>query len=271
MEPGDRLRGIRSELGMSTREVAQLSNKIAVAEQNQEFLISSPWLTQLENKTALPSVFKLFTLAAIYGLTYNYVLTLYGVNLKKVMAYHSQMPVRKTHLAELDFEEMHATVELPIRFDAGLNLNKTTLLSRMVDTWGMVPPELMQGLDFPRRLYGFVGLEDYRLYPLVRPGSFVEINPDSKKPRQRLPRSEFDRPIYFVDLRDECACAWCDIVADSLLLLSHPLSPCETTIVKLPEEGEIIGEVTGIAMRLGVPAGQLKSDSAKPQNGTITF
>jgi transcriptional regulator with XRE-family HTH domain len=270
MEPGDRLREIRGRLGMSTREVAQLSSRIAVAEQNPEFLISSPWLTQLENKTALPSVFKLFTLAAIYGLTYNYVLTLYGVNLKKVIAYHSQMPVRKTHLAELDFEEIPPTVELPIRFDAGVNLNKTTLLSRMVDTWGMVPPELIQGLDFRRRLYGFVGLEDYRLFPLVRPGSFVEINPESKKPRQRLPRSEFDRPIYFVDLREECACAWCDIVADSLLLLSHPLSPCETTIVKMPDEGEIIGEVTGIAMRLGPASGQRKSDSSRTQTAGIT-
>jgi transcriptional regulator with XRE-family HTH domain len=263
MEPGDRLREIRNHLGMSTREVAQLSTRIADAEQNTEFLISSPWLTQLENKTALPSVYKLFTLAAIYGLTYTYVLTLYGVNLTKVIAYHKQMPVRKTHLAEVDSGEIPASVELPMRFDAALNLNRTTLLSRMIETWGMVPFELIRSLDLRRRLYGFVGMEDYTLYPLIRPGSFVEINPESKKPRQRLARSEFDRPIYFIDLREECVCAWCDIVADNLFLLAHPLSPCETRIVRLPDEGEIIGEVMGIAMRLETPLGGLKIETSR--------
>jgi hypothetical protein len=114
-----------------------------------------------------------------------------------------------------------------------------------------------------RRLYGFVGMEDYTLYPLIRPGSFVEINPESKKPRQRLARSEFDRPIYFIDLREECVCAWCDIVADNLFLLAHPLSPCETRIVRLPDEGEIIGEVMGIAMRLGTPLGGLKIETSR--------
>jgi transcriptional regulator with XRE-family HTH domain len=262
MEPGDRLREIRTRLGMSTREVAQLSARIAESEHNTEFLISSPWLTQLENKTALPSVFKLFTLAAVYGLTYTYVLTLYGVDLKKVMAYHGRMPVRRTHLAELDSGEAPVALELPVRFDPGMNLNRTTLLSRMVETWGMIPLDLVRGPE-RRRLYGFIGLEDYRLYPLIRPGSFVEINPESTKPRQRWARSEFDRPIYFINLRGECACTWCDVVADNLFLLAHPLSPCETRIVRLPTEGEIVGEVTGIAMRLGTGSQQLKSGTPR--------
>lgn len=263
MDAGDRLREIRNRLGVSTREVAQLSKRIADAEQNSEFLISSPWLTQLENKTTLPSVYKLFTLAAIYGLTYTYLLSLYGVDLKKVMLYHGQMPLRNTHLAELDSAEAPTAIDLPIRFDAGLNLNQTTLLSRMIDTWGRVPLELIQGLDLRHRLYGFVGLEDYTLYPLIRPGSFVEINPESTKPRHRIVRSEFDRPIFFIDLGVGYACAWCEVVADNLLLLSHPLSPCDTRIVKTPGGAKIIGEVTGVAMRIGALQGQLGAESPR--------
>lgn len=251
MEPGDRLREIRNRLGMSTREVAQISKRIADTEHNEEFLISSPWLTQLENKTTLPSVYKLFTLAAIYGLTYSYLLSLYGVDSKKVMVYHGQMPLRRTHLTELDSAEGPVVIDLPIRFDAGLNLNQTTLLSRMIETWGRVPTELIRGLDLRHRLYGFVGLEDYTLYPLIRPGSFVEIDPSLNKPRHRLVRSEFDRPIYFIDLREGYACAWCEIVADNLVAIPHPLSPFKTRIAKFPDEAEIIGEVTGVAMRLG--------------------
>lgn len=264
MDAGNRLREIRNRLGVSTREVARMSNWIAGAEQNEEFLISSPWLTQLENKTTLPSIFKLFTLATIYGHTYTYLLSLYGLDLNKVIQYHGQMPLRRTHLANLDSVEAPAEIELPIRFDAGLNLNQTTLLSRMIETWGRVPLEVIKGLSSRGRLYGFVGLDDYTLYPLIRPGSFVEINPELDKPRHTMARSEFERPIYFIDLQDECACAWCEIVGDSLLLHSHPLSPCETRIVKFPGEAKIVGEVTGVAMRIGSPPQQIRETSSLP-------
>jgi len=253
MDAGDRLREIRNRKAVSTREVAQMSKRIADAEHNDEFLISSPWLTQLENKTTLPSVYKLFTLASIYGITYTYLLSLYGVDLKRVILYHGQMPLRKTHLATLDSSEDSGTITLPIRFDPGLNLNQTMLLSRMIDTWGNVPNELIKGINLRHRLYGFVGLDDYTLYPLIRPGSFVEIDPQSTKPRHPVVRSELDRPVYFIELQDGCACAWCEIVAGNLLLHSHPLSPSSTQIVKFPEEARIIGEVTGVAMRIAVP------------------
>jgi len=70
----------------------------------------------------------------------------------------------------------HATtaLELPVRFDAGLNVSKTNLLSRMIETWGKVPLEFIQHLDLRHRLYGFVDSVITTLYPLLRPGSFVE-------------------------------------------------------------------------------------------------
>src|SRR6266404_1724059 len=101
MDPGARLKDIRNRLGITTREFAVFSKSIAEAEGNEEFLISSPWLTQLENeKGALPSIYKLFTLASIYGLSYAEVLALYGVDIKKVKKYHSEMPIAKTHVTE---------------------------------------------------------------------------------------------------------------------------------------------------------------------------
>src|ERR1700694_2260227 len=61
-DPGGRLKQVRMQLGMTTREVALFSKSIALAEANNEFLLSSPWLTQIENdKTAVPSIYKLFT------------------------------------------------------------------------------------------------------------------------------------------------------------------------------------------------------------------
>ena len=265
MDPGSRLKEVRSRLGITTREVALFSKAIAEAEGNDQFLISGPWLTQIENeKEALPSIYKLFTLASIYGLSYPQLLALYGVDTKKVKKYHAEMPIAKTHLAEYDSTEPHAPLEIPIRFDAGLNLSHTNLLTRMIETWGKVPLEFIQHFDLRHRLYGFVGLKDYTLYPLVRPGSFVEIDPDVKKLRRGPVRSEFDRPIYFVDLRNEYACSWCELVEDKLVLLTHPLSPVKTRIFVFPRDAEIIGQVTGLAMRIAISLTDSGDEIPKP-------
>lgn len=254
ISPGERLKHVRAQLGITTREVAVFSKLIAEAEGNNEFLISGPWLTQIENeRTSLPSIYKLFTLASIYGLSYARLLALYGVDLTKIKMFHARIPISKTHLAQHEADEHAATsLELPVRFDAGLNLSKTNLLSRMIETWGKVPLEFVQHLDLRHRLYGLIGFSDYTLYPLLRPGSFVEIDPELKDLEQRSTRSEFDRPIYFVDLRNEYVCSWCEVLEDKLLLLAHPLSPVKSRSVALPKDAEIIGQVTGVAMRIGI-------------------
>src|SRR5229473_2585488 len=264
MDPGARLKDIRTRLGITTREFAVFSKTIADAEGNEEFLISSPWLTQIENeKAALPSIYKLFTLASIYGLSYPQVLALYGVDTQKVKKYHAEMPIAKTHLTEYESTDAPASLEIPIRFDAGLNLTKTDLLPRMIESWGTVPLEFIQHFDLRHRSYGFVGLKDYTLYPLIRPGSFVEIDPEVKNVRNVLARSEFDRPIYFVDLRNEYACSWCEVVEDKLLLVPHPLSPIKTRMFAFPREAEIIGQVTGVAMRLILSLPESRHDPSK--------
>lgn len=264
MDPGTHLKEVRTRLGISTRDVADFSKTIADSEGNQEFLISSPWLTQIENeKAALPSIYKLFTLASIYGLTYTEVLALYGVNTQKVKKYHAELPIAKTHLARYDSVEPQASLEIPVRFDAGLNLNQTNLLTRMIESWGRVPLEFVQHLDLRNRLYGFIGLKDYTLYPLMRPGSFVEIDPDVRKPRHGIARSEFDRPIYFVDLRSEYACSWCELVDDKLVLTPHPLSPIKTRIFVFQKEAEVIGQVTGVAMRIVVSVAEPADEISK--------
>lgn len=264
MDPGPRLKEVRTKLGISTRDVADFSKFIAEAEGNQEFLISSPWLTQIENeKVAVPSIYKLFTLAGIYGLSYSEVLGLYGVNTQNAKKYHAQLPIAKTRLTQYESAELPPPLEFPVRFDAGLNLNQTNLLSRMIESWGRLPLEFVQHLDLRNRLYGFIGVKDYTLYPLLRPGSFVEIDPDVTKPRNGVARSEFERPIYFVDLRSEYACSWCELVDDKLVLTPHPLSPIKTRIFVFPKEAEIIGRVTAVAMRIVLSVAEQTDEIAK--------
>jgi hypothetical protein len=64
-------------------------------------------------------------------------------------------------------------------------------------------------------------------------------------------RSEYERPIYFVETREGHTCCWCTLKRESLILQPHPLSPVSVRVLRHPQEAEIVGQVVGVAMRLG--------------------
>ena len=116
---------------------------------------------------------------------------------------------------------------------------------------------LIRHLDIRHSQYGYIGLKDYTLYPLIRPGSFVQVDQNVRKIQPRKWRTEYDRPIYFVELRDGYACSWCELQEGRLFLIPHPLSPCSVQIGRAHSDAEIVGQVTAVAMRItdGSPAG----------------
>jgi len=109
---------------------------------------------------------------------------------------------------------------------------------------------LFQRLDLRHTQYGYIGTCDFTMYPLLRPGTFVQIDSEIASIRPAAWRTEFDRPIYFIELRDSYACAWCDLAGSQLTLLPHPLSACSVRQFSYPDEAEIVGQVTAVAMRL---------------------
>lgn len=248
--PNEVLKDLRARLGITTRDVADLSQKIAESQCNPEFQISNAWLTQIENSNSVPSIFKLYSLSAIYRLKFTDLLCLYGLDLQKLSLHQITSPLPQTHLTTLEVYDADRTVSFPVRFDRSFDVDNTNLLSRMVELWGEVPIALIQHLDIRHSQYGYVGLQDFTLYPLLRPGSFVQIDSRVRRVQPLRWRTEFDRPIYFVELRHGYACSWCDLLDDQLLLLPHPLSPVSARKFKYGTEAEIVGQVTAVAMRL---------------------
>jgi transcriptional regulator with XRE-family HTH domain len=248
--PSEQLKAIRFRLGITTREVADFSQKIAEAEGNPEFHISNAWLTQVENSDSVPSIFKLYSLSSIYRIKFTDLLLLYGVDLQHLSRNQLAAPLPATHLTNLEVYDQQRAVSFPIRFDRSFDIDNTNLLSRLVEVWGEVPIALIQHLDIRHGLYGYIGLQDMTLYPLLRPGSFVQIDPRVRKVQPMRWRTEFDRPIYFVELRDGYACAWCEFQDGHLLLLPHPLSPRAVRRLAQGTDAEIVGRVTAVAMTL---------------------
>ena len=258
MRPSQKLKDIRTRLGITTRDVTEKSQEIATREGNPEYHVSNAWLTQIENSDSVPSIFKLYSLSAIYRIRFSDLLALFGVHLDRLHQHQLASPLGNTHLTELEVLDDQKTVSFPVRFDRGFDIDNTNLLSRMVEVWGEVPIALIRHLDIRHNQYGYIGLKDYMLYPLLRPGSFVQVDQNVRKIQPRRWRTEYDRPIYFVELRDSYACSWCELQEGRLLLIPHPLSPCSVRSLSHGNEAEIVGQVTAVAMRIidGLPGGR---------------
>jgi hypothetical protein len=93
-------------------------------------------------------------------------------------------------------------------------------------------------------------MEDYTLYPLIRPGSFVQIDSRQRKIRRGHWQSEFDRPIYFIELRDSYVCSWCELDGSQLILIPTPQSRVQARHVCYPRDADVVGRVTAVTMRI---------------------
>lgn len=250
MKAGDRLRLIRNKLNVTTREVEDLSRRIADQKGNEEFFISHGWMTKIENENKTPSIYKLFSLCAIYRMKFTDLLMLYEVDLNELARFSLENSLGQTHLSDASIYDPDRTVNFPVRFDPGFDLSKSSLLARMVETWSEIPLALLQHLNMRQHLYGYVGLQDKSMMPLVRPGSFVQIDDTQTRVSNITWKHEYDRPIFFVELRDGYACSWCEQQGRELYLIPHPLSGYPIRHFAYPAEADVVGRVTAVAMRL---------------------
>lgn len=250
MHAGERLQELRSRLGLTTRDVAEKSEQIARHKANEEFKISIAWLTEIENSHGIPSIYKLYSLSVIYRVKFGDLLLFYGIDLESISKERMLIPLDLTHLTPVEvYDDDRATI-FPVHFDQGFAIERTNLLARMIDVWGEVPIGLVQHLDIRNHLYGYIGSDDFTMYPLLRPGSFVQIDQSVKRIRPTRWHSEYERPIYFVELHDGYLCAWCELQGANLMVVPHPLSSCRIRQYEFPRDAVIVGQVTGVAMRI---------------------
>ncbi len=264
LQPGAELRTIRRRLGISTRQVEKYSRQIVKAEGSAKFYISNAWLSQIEATGSVPGVQKLFTLSVIYRINFVELLYLFGIDLERIGLHQLEIRLPKTHPAKLEVYNEDRTATFPVRFHQGFKVEKTTLLSRIVKIWGDVPISVIRHLDVRNSEYGYVGLRDLTMDPLVPPGSFVQIDNQVREVlRPSSWRTELDRPIYFVKIPGGYACSWCELKRNQLTLVPHPLSRARLRHFAYAQDAEIIGRVTGIAMRIVRPEKRASGASAR--------
>jgi len=246
---GVNLRGVRERLGLTMREVESASSRIAERHGNDEFAVSPSRLSDIETKGLVPSIFRLYSLAIVYRCDLRELLTWYGIDLSLSAAdLHLNLPPR-SHVAET--LQGAPTVSIPLRLDPAFDPRRSANLSRMVEQWGLVPLACLANLSRDKYIYGYVGSEDFTMYPLLPPGTFLQVDEARNKIEQGMWRSELERPIYFVETREGYTCCWCSVKGEQITLQSHPLSPVPARVLRHPQEAEVVGQVVGIALKLG--------------------
>lgn len=248
MDAGLRLKRIRENLGLRYRQVEQASNLIAARRGSAEFVVGLSRLADIENKGVVPSLHRLYSLCAIYRLDLGEVLEWYGVDVAHLLQDGSFANPPKTHPISMSVGRRN-TVPMPLQLDPGVDLQRTTYLSRVIQQWGRVPLSMLDNLDLDECRYGIIGTEDFFMFPLLRPGSLVQIDENQQQIQSAGWMHEFDRPIYFLELREGYACCWCSMSGSHLILQPHPGSPSEPVILEA-KDADVIGRVIGFAQQL---------------------
>jgi transcriptional regulator with XRE-family HTH domain len=248
LSAGKKLRDLREQMGLTLRDVELSSTSLAESRGIEEFVINPSRLSDIETKGVIPSIYRLYVLSVIYRADFTELLRLYGVDLSFTAADYAICSPGKTHRIEM--AEGRGDVQVPIKLDPGFDVKHSTDLGRMIESWGPVPMQYLQELAKKKYIYAYVGMEDLTMYPLLLPGSFVQVDEDRSRVEEKKWRSELERPIYFVETREGHVCCWCSVRRGEIVLQSHPLSPVPARILKHPQEAEVVGQVVGVAMRL---------------------
>lgn len=248
MTGGYNFRLLREKLGLTMRDIETASEEIARRRNNEEYFIPISRLSDFETKGVIPSIYRLYSLSVIYRKDFRELLAWYGIDLSLPVSDLEISTPPRSHVSTALMN--NETVQVPVRMDPAFDPRKTLNFGRMIEQWGAVPLAYLEQFSKVDFTYGYVGSDDFTMYPILPPGSFIQVDESRNKVIEGAWRSEYERPIYFVETREGHTCCWCTMGREELILQSHPLSPVQPKVVR-NSQAEVIGQVVGVAMKLG--------------------
>jgi transcriptional regulator with XRE-family HTH domain len=226
---GQKLKSLRNRRNITVRDVEQASRRIADVKGDKRYCISNGWLAQLENGDSEPSIWKLFSLSIIYRAELDDLLRFYDIDVNEREKYEL---VANPYLTQLLAQNGKGGDVSEISSSSG-PLATSLNVSQPGDG---CPPHIV---------YGHLGLADMTMYPMIRPGALLKIDTSQNKLATNAWRSEYERPVYFIELRGGYTCGWCELQGNQLLIIPHHSSPASVRRFTYPREAEIVGRVVG--------------------------
>lgn len=243
--PGLRLRQTRESLGLTYREVEQASYEIAAKRGRPDFILHISRLADIENRNVVPSLYKLYSLATIYHLSSLEICGWYEAPFQETFEDGTAFPAPLTHLYEFP-KSLSTQGECK-----GIDAENTGILKEFPGGGAHFPG--IKEAEPKRYRYGYIGLNDRRMTPILRPGSMVLVDTVLRRIEDADWSSEYDRPLYFVETRAGYRCGWFYKHKSRLIMQPHTLSRCAPEAWKTPEEAEVVGKVVGVITYLDEP------------------
>jgi len=239
---GEVLRSVRVQWGLSLRDVRNRSLGLAEEWGSRAYEVSGSWLCKAERGNPDITVPKLISLATIYSRPPEELLRLClpadARSKQRNVCFGPRPAVLVGSERLLDREELDL---LPDGF-VSTSIPEDTMLLPLQPARTSSP--------FRRAV---VGCRDRALFPMVRPGSVLEIDTRKKAIASRKEwTNEFDRPIYLLQTHVSLVSGWCELDEDSqyLTLKTHPLSGFESARWRYKQDVEVIGRTLAVAHRL---------------------
>lgn len=244
--PGLRLRQTREALGLTYRDVEKASYQIAVSRGRPDFILHISRLADIENRGVVPSLHKLYSLATILHLDPLEISNWYEAPFGQTFYDGASFPPTRTHLSASLLPPVASCATEPSCSSKG-----TELLQQRPAA--VVPMPHVESSGNGQYRYGYVGLSDRRMVPLLRPGSTVLIDTTLRRIEDTEWSNEYDRPMYFVELRNGYRCGWFQKEKSRLIMQPHTLSRCAPEAWRTPEDAEVVGQVVGVVTYLSEP------------------
>jgi transcriptional regulator with XRE-family HTH domain len=246
-----RLRAERERLSLTVRDVRRLSREIARQRNSEEYYIAHSTLADIENGKQLPSIYKVYSLSVIYRRRYSEIASWCGVPIADSEKEHRTLAFPRTYLVGRPPEGAQHVILTASELRQKLRSEPTNLFPRIMASWKEhVPATLLEYFGLGEELYGYIGTQDRTLSPIIRPGSFVQIDPREKRILNIGWRGEHDRPIYFFELRNGYVCCWCELHDNDLILVPSRESGRHARHVRYPNDVTVVGRVTALSMRI---------------------
>ena len=234
MHAGERVRQRRLELGVKPSQIERMSSAFAERFQEPRCSITHSTLSGIE-AGALPSLYKILSLAYCLRLTDDEILDLYDVDLKTLR------PALRHRAAIQPIQLQHA----------GLHNRHFPF------PWPKIPPQrktelfnasLLENDSGQQHRFRFVriGSKDNSMMDFLPPGSLVRVDTKQRKILVFQWESLWHRPIYLIWHPFGHSCRWCQQNGSDLILISHPGSHHPVSVFRTPEEANVLGRVVSV-------------------------
>jgi transcriptional regulator with XRE-family HTH domain len=244
--PGLRLRQTREALGPTNRDVEKASYQIAVRRGRPGFILHNSRLADIENRGVVPSLYKLYSLATILHLDPLEISNWYQAPFRETLQEGASFPSPRTHLSESP---------RPKAVGRGAEHTWDSEYTELLQARPaeVVPMPHVERSANSHYRYGYVGLSDRRMVSLLRPGSTVLIDTTLRRIEDTECSNEYDRPMYFVELRNGYRCGWFQKGRSRRIMQPHTLPRCAPKAWRTPEDAEIVAQVVGVISYLSEP------------------